>query len=210
MVIREGSAASAATNAANIPPPVNAAAGEVNQEQRQGFKREADQYMPIANITRTMRRVLPAHARITDDAKEAIQECVSEFISFITVEANMRCHRDYRKTVTPEDVLAAMKSLGFDDYLQPLAVFLNKYRTQQDPERDSTNQLLQFVRRDNNAAVGGGFVHHHQQQQQQQGAQMVRPPPPPPTAPTMWYYAPLSLPPAASVEDEEKIGGSQR
>ncbi|EYU38225.1 hypothetical protein MIMGU_mgv1a021160mg [Erythranthe guttata] len=146
--------------------------------------------MPIANITRTMRRVLPAHARITDDAKEAIQECVSEFISFITVEANMRCHRDYRKTVTPEDVLAAMKSLGFDDYLQPLAVFLNK--------------------RDNNAAVGGGFVHHHQQQQQQQGAQMVRPPPPPPTAPTMWYYAPLSLPPAASVEDEEKIGGSQR
>ncbi|KAL7087454.1 hypothetical protein ACP275_13G068900 [Erythranthe tilingii] len=136
MVIREGSAASAATNAANIPPPVNAAAGEVmNQEQRQGFKREADQYMSIANITRIMRRVLPAHARITDDAKEAIQECVSEFISFITAEANRRCHRDYRKTVTPEDVLAAMESLGFDDYLQPLVVFLNKYRTQQGPEK---------------------------------------------------------------------------
>ncbi|XP_012836455.1 PREDICTED: nuclear transcription factor Y subunit B-6-like [Erythranthe guttata] len=101
-----------------------------------------------------MRRVLPAHARITDDAKEAIQECVSEFISFITTEANRRCHRDYRNTVTPEDVLATTVSLGFDDYLEPLTLFLNKHRTQQGPDRDSTIQLPQFVRRGISATDG--------------------------------------------------------
>ncbi|KAL7129376.1 hypothetical protein ABFS83_13G062200 [Erythranthe nasuta] len=179
MVIREGRLVGAATNVADIPAAVNAAAGEVNQEQRQGFKREADQYMLISNITRIMRRVLPAHARITDDAKEAIQECVSEFISFITAEANGRCHRDYRNTVTPEDVLATMVSLGFDAYLEPLALFLNKHRTQQaGPDRDSTIQLPQF----------GGFVHH--QQQHQQGAHMVG------------YYVPLTPPAAASIMNE--------
>ncbi|EYU35740.1 hypothetical protein MIMGU_mgv1a021382mg, partial [Erythranthe guttata] len=195
IVIREGGAARAtatATNAANIAGPP------------QAFKRDADEYMPIANITRILRRVLPTHAKVADDAKEAIQECVSEFISFITAEANRRCRRDYRTTVTTEDVLAAMASLGFDDYLESLTVFLNNHRMQQDPERGSMNQISQFVRRDGGVQVG--FLHH----QQPQGAPTVRPPPPPPpphAAPTMGYYVPLPPPVAATLEDKEEFGG---
>jgi nuclear transcription Y subunit beta len=33
-----------------------------------------------------MKRTLPANAKIAKDAKDAVQECVSEFISFITSE----------------------------------------------------------------------------------------------------------------------------
>ncbi|KAG6524463.1 hypothetical protein ZIOFF_014372 [Zingiber officinale] len=90
--------------------------------------REQDRFMPIANVIRIMRRVLPAHAKIADDAKEMIQECVSEYISFITSEANERCQREQRKTVTADDVLWAMRKLGFDDYLEPLSLFLHRYR----------------------------------------------------------------------------------
>uniref|UniRef100_A0A6B2LWE7 Transcription factor CBF/NF-Y/archaeal histone domain-containing protein n=1 Tax=Arcella intermedia TaxID=1963864 RepID=A0A6B2LWE7_9EUKA len=42
--------------------------------------------MPIANVMRIMRKVLPKNAKISKDAKECVQECVSEFISFITSE----------------------------------------------------------------------------------------------------------------------------
>ena len=45
-----------------------------------------DRYLPIANISRIMKRALPANAKIAKDAKETVQECVSEFISFITSE----------------------------------------------------------------------------------------------------------------------------
>ncbi|KAK7273593.1 hypothetical protein RIF29_14649 [Crotalaria pallida] len=90
--------------------------------------REQDQYMPIANVIRIMRRILPSHAKISDDAKETIQECVSEYISFITAEANDRCQREQRKTVTAEDVLYAMGKLGFDDYVGPLSLYLHRYR----------------------------------------------------------------------------------
>ena len=90
--------------------------------------REQDQYMPIANVIRIMRRILPAHAKISDDAKETIQECVSEYISFITAEANERCQREQRKTVTAEDVLWAMEKLGFDNYAHPLSLYLHRYR----------------------------------------------------------------------------------
>ncbi|KAK3432248.1 hypothetical protein EUGRSUZ_E03857 [Eucalyptus grandis] len=90
--------------------------------------REQDRFMPIANVIRIMRKILPPHAKISDDAKETIQECVSEYISFITGEANDRCQREQRKTITAEDVLWAMSKLGFDDYIEPLTIYLHRYR----------------------------------------------------------------------------------
>lgn len=90
--------------------------------------REQDRFMPIANVIRIMRRILPVHAKISDDSKETIQECVSEYISFVTGEANERCQREQRKTITAEDVLWAMSKLGFDDYVEPLTLYLHRYR----------------------------------------------------------------------------------
>ena len=71
-----------------------------NEQSQQCIVWEQDQYMPIANVIRIMRRILPSHAKISDDAKETIQECVSQYISFITGEANERYQREQRKTVT--------------------------------------------------------------------------------------------------------------
>uniref|UniRef100_A0A0E0LAH7 Transcription factor CBF/NF-Y/archaeal histone domain-containing protein n=1 Tax=Oryza punctata TaxID=4537 RepID=A0A0E0LAH7_ORYPU len=105
-----------------------AAAPAMAAEQPATAVREQDRLMPIANVIRIMRRVLPPHAKISDDAKEVIQECVSEFISFITGEANDRCHREHRKTVTAEDLVWAMDRLGFDDYVPPLTVYLRRMR----------------------------------------------------------------------------------
>lgn len=53
-------------------------AGEENKEQ--------DRYLPIANIGRIMKQALPRDAKIAKEARETVQECVSEFISFITSE----------------------------------------------------------------------------------------------------------------------------
>ncbi|KAG8387162.1 hypothetical protein BUALT_Bualt03G0224500 [Buddleja alternifolia] len=65
-------------------------ANNLNDLPQQSFKRDTDQYMPLAKVTRIMCSILQAHAKIADDAKEIMQECVSEFISFITSEANQR------------------------------------------------------------------------------------------------------------------------
>jgi nuclear transcription Y subunit beta len=43
-------------------------------------------YLPLANISRIMKNALPANAKITKDAKECMQECLTEFIGFITSE----------------------------------------------------------------------------------------------------------------------------
>lgn len=119
--------------------------------------------MPAATITRIMRKVLPDHARISDDAREAIQESVSEFIGFITDEAKERCQLESRRILTANDVLGAMDALGFHNYAETLTIFLSRHRAQ-NYERGSTSQLP-VVRPDANFA---------------RRPPAARPPPPPP------------------------------
>ncbi|XP_068643572.1 nuclear transcription factor Y subunit B-1-like [Aristolochia californica] len=90
--------------------------------------KEQDRFLPIANVNRIMKKSLPANAKISKEAKETVQECVSEFISFITGEASDKCQREKRKTINGDDLLWAMTTLGFEKYVGPLKVYLNRYR----------------------------------------------------------------------------------
>ncbi|KAI1766168.1 nuclear transcription factor Y subunit B-3 [Hypoxylon sp. FL1150] len=93
--------------------------------------KEQDRWLPIANVARIMKTALPENAKIAKEAKECMQECVSEFISFITSEASEKCHQEKRKTVNGEDILFAMTSLGFENYAEALKIYLSKYRESQ-------------------------------------------------------------------------------
>ncbi|RWR89854.1 nuclear transcription factor Y subunit B-1-like protein [Cinnamomum micranthum f. kanehirae] len=90
--------------------------------------KEQDRFLPIANVSRIMKKSLPANAKISKEAKETVQECTSEFISFITGEASDKCQREKRKTINGDDLLWAMTTLGFEKYVEPLKAYLNRYR----------------------------------------------------------------------------------
>ncbi|KAK1410742.1 hypothetical protein QVD17_37281 [Tagetes erecta] len=94
--------------------------------------KDQDRLLPIANVGRIMKKSLPANAKISKEAKETVQECVSEFISFITGEASDKCQREKRKTINGEDLLWAMTTLGFQNYVGSLKSYLNKYVTTPD------------------------------------------------------------------------------
>ncbi|KAL4273725.1 hypothetical protein GQ457_13G026870 [Hibiscus cannabinus] len=57
-----------------------------------------------------------------------MQECVSEFIGFVTSEASQKCRKERRKTVTGDDICWALATLGFDNYEAPLKRYLHKFR----------------------------------------------------------------------------------
>ncbi|XP_047073536.1 nuclear transcription factor Y subunit B-11-like [Lolium rigidum] len=107
--------------------------------------KEQDRFLPIANVSRIMKRSLPANAKISKEAKETVQECVSEFISFVTGEASDKCQREKRKTINGDDLLWAMTTLGFEAYVAPLKAYLNRYRE---------------VEGEKAAVVGGTGLHH--------------------------------------------------
>ncbi|KAK3015376.1 hypothetical protein RJ639_005877 [Escallonia herrerae] len=80
--------------------------------------REQDRYLPIANISRIMKKALPANGKIAKDAKDTVQECV----------ASDKCQKEKRKTINGDDLLWAMATLGFEDYIDPLKAYLARYR----------------------------------------------------------------------------------
>ncbi|KAG2222731.1 hypothetical protein INT45_011219 [Circinella minor] len=118
--------------------------------------KEQDRYLPIANVARIMKKSLPENAKIAKEAKECVQECVSEFISFITSEypfiyikkklyieqkkaPSDRCLQEKRKTINGEDILWAMQSLGFENYAEALKIYLAKYRETTKLERATSS-----------------------------------------------------------------------
>lgn len=102
--------------------------------------REQDRFLPIANVSRIMKKALPANAKISKDAKETVQECVSEFISFITGEASDKCQREKRKTINGDDLLWAMTTLGFEEYVEPLKIYLQKFREMEGEKGGGSSQ----------------------------------------------------------------------
>lgn len=42
--------------------------------------------------------------------------------------ASEKCQKEKRKTINGDDLLWAMATLGFEDYIEPLKVYLARYR----------------------------------------------------------------------------------
>ncbi|KAF5452362.1 hypothetical protein F2P56_027368 [Juglans regia] len=109
----------------------NMAAGASNahdDDDDDNYIREQERLMlPIANVGRIMKQILPPNTKISKEAKETMQDCVSEFISFVTCEASEKCRKERRKTVNGDDVCWALETLGFDEYAGPMKRYLHRY-----------------------------------------------------------------------------------
>ncbi|KAL5125940.1 Nuclear transcription factor Y subunit B-3 [Glycine soja] len=126
--------------------------------------REQDRFLPIANVSRIMKKALPANAKISKDAKETVQECVSEFISFITGEASDKCQREKRKTINGDDLLWAMTTLGFEEYVEPLKIYLQRFREMEGEKtvaaRDSSKDSASASSYHQGHVYGSPAYHH--------------------------------------------------
>lgn len=98
---------------------------------------EQEKLLPIANVGRIMKQILPSKAKISKEGKQTMQECATEFISFVTAEASDKCHKENRKTVNGDDICWALSTLGFDNYAEAIVRYLYKYRG---PERLKANR----------------------------------------------------------------------
>ena len=124
-----------------------------NNEEEKKKTNEFERYLPIANIGRIIKKNLPNEVKLSRDAKETFQECVSEFISFITSEASDRCNSEKRKTINGEDILYAMNNLGFEKYTPILKIYLDKFRESQkivDGKENENNEENIFIKENNN------------------------------------------------------------
>jgi len=82
--------------------------------------REQDRLLPMANIAWLMAAELTKDAKVSRDAKVMMQEFVSEFICFVTSEANDCSLAANRKAISQEDLLNALENLDLASFVPPM------------------------------------------------------------------------------------------
>jgi len=115
----------------------------IQQEADNDQLENDEENLPISNISKIMKKYLDSNMKISKEAKELVEECVTEFICFITSEASDKCKKEKRKTINGEDILTVMKHLGFDNYVVILQVYFYKYRESLAKLQNEVNKNLQ-------------------------------------------------------------------
>ncbi|KAK6012861.1 hypothetical protein OSTOST_21961 [Ostertagia ostertagi] len=98
---------------------------------------DQERFLPIANVARVMKRMIPSSGKIAKDAKECVQEC------------------EKRKTISADDLLEAINNMGFDNYVAPLQLFLERYRAAHklSPGFSNSNTFSRTFRTSSSAAL---------------------------------------------------------
>jgi len=147
--------------------------------------------MPITNVTKIMRKFLPNTAKVSDGAKEMIQQSATNYITHVTRKAKEKCQSEYRKIMNADDLLWAIENVGFDEYIGPLSTFLQRCRH---IEGGSSN----------GPAFGPTFEPELNPVEMPLNAvEMPHPPLPPPPPPPL----PPPPPPAAEMFDPNGVSG---
>lgn len=97
------------------PPAAPQISSELSGDLSMSIKeplREQDRLLPVANVAHLLASELPTGAKVSRDAKLFAQEVVSEFICFITSEANDVCLLSKQKAITQADISKALDNLG--------------------------------------------------------------------------------------------------
>ncbi|CAD6272460.1 unnamed protein product [Miscanthus lutarioriparius] len=82
---------------------------------------EQDRFLPIANISRLRVHIL-CHQRF-----ETVSDVCGDGAD-AACRASDKCQKEKRKTINGDDLLWAMATLGFEEYVEHLKIYLQKYR----------------------------------------------------------------------------------
>lgn len=96
--------------------------------------------IPRASLNKMIKEIIP-HVRVANDARELILNCCTEFIHLVSTEANEICNKQFKKTISPEHVLAALDSLGFGAYKEDATVVLKEAKAVAARKRRGSSRL---------------------------------------------------------------------
>lgn len=87
----------------------------------------------IATVQKILTEIIPQSEGLatSKDFRDALTDCCVEFITLIASEANEISDKEAKKTIACEHVTAALKELGFDEYIAPVLETAEEFKRQQ-------------------------------------------------------------------------------
>eukprot|EP00961_Rhodomonas_salina_P012054 161633-Rhodomonas_salina.2 len=114
--------------------------------------------LPMANVSRIVASALPKDASVSKEARVALSACATVFVHYLTELAVQQCDKRKKVTLTPEDILEAVKEAEFDDFDEPLQQALQSFRNQATAAKKSGSANKRQKLDDSVAEQGGEFV----------------------------------------------------
>ena len=93
-------------------------------------------------VTRLAKGVLPPNTQIQKDAILAVSKGATVFISYLADAANEHTLKDNRKTISPQNVLQALKDIEFESFLPRVEAELAKFNEIQTCKRNDYRKKM--------------------------------------------------------------------
>ncbi|GAA5893650.1 uncharacterized protein JCM6883_003593 [Sporobolomyces salmoneus] len=108
-----------------------------DEEGTRGGARGADDdvALPKATVNKLIQELLPPGFVASKEVKDLMAECCKEFVLAVSSEANEICDKESKKTMLPEHILAALKALGFEDFVDGVSDVLKDHKELAKDER---------------------------------------------------------------------------
>ncbi|GAA6028420.1 hypothetical protein JCM8097_007022 [Rhodosporidiobolus ruineniae] len=87
-----------------------------------------DVSLPKATVNKLIAELLPPGFSAAKEVKDLICECCKEFVLSVSSEANEICDKESKKTMNPDHILAALKALGFEDFVEGVQSVLDDHK----------------------------------------------------------------------------------
>ena len=87
----------------------------------------------IATVQKILTEILPSTSGVTTskDFRDVLVDCCVEFITLVSSEANEISEKESKKTIACEHVTAALKELGFDEYVDAVQDSADEFKRAQ-------------------------------------------------------------------------------
>ncbi|KAI5369913.1 Putative transcription factor CBF/NF-Y/archaeal histone domain, histone-fold [Septoria linicola] len=131
-----------------VPEGTPSAQSKASKE-KEGLSVE-DLSLPKSMVARLAKGVLPANTQIHKDALLALHKSATVFVNFIASNSNDNAQAAGKKTIAPQDVMAALKDSEYETFLPRLEAELKKYN---ETQCDKRNTYRRKVKADKDAAV---------------------------------------------------------
>ncbi|CAG0900852.1 unnamed protein product [Darwinula stevensoni] len=87
-----------------------------------------DLNLPASVVNKIIKESLPDGVIVSKDAKIAVGRAASVFVLYAATSANQVVTSQKRKTMTGQDVLKAMDTMGFPEFINPLKEYFEVFK----------------------------------------------------------------------------------
>lgn len=113
----------------------------IKKDMNASFLRSSDRQLPLAVVSKIMKKPIPSSSKLSKDSKELMQKVSSEFIAIITCRAKELCNSEARKTITGDDIIKAMEDLDMPYYSEYTKKVFERYKDSLKANRNFTDDV---------------------------------------------------------------------